>query len=621
MCGIAGCFGHLEPSLLKDMLKILRERGPDDETVFVDAPISLGVTRLAIVDVKHGKQPLSNENGTIWGILNGEIHNFQELRSELEKLGHCFATACDTETLVHAYEEWDVGFIQKLNGMFAFAIWDKNKKMLLVARDRIGIKPLYYIKKGNRFVFASEIKALLADKTFQRVPNDPMIFDFLKSGFQKHNGETFFKGINELLPAHYMLIYQSGITLRKYWDIANSHPKETQTDKDVLVQFKSLLVDSIRIALPKDMAIGTYVSGGLDSSLIACLANSISHSPEFSNCANNQTNKFFSALYREVKADESPFIGEVSQLLGTKFNHVFPSLEIQWDDLKRFVYWMDEPVTVLNYYVYWCLSRITKDQVKVTFSGQGPDEFHAGHPDLLIVYLKELWYGKKIGRLVFEFLTSLSRYGFWRVSKEMLMRLASKRLSSKTLLNANHVKRKQSRTKTISSLNEALFLDVTQNRLPMHLRVGDRVSSAFSIESRFPYLDHRVIEFVFSLPANQKIRNGWTKYLLRCSAKGVVPESVRLRKKMGTPIPLERWMENLHPMIIGVLTSKEFQERPYFSHVAILDLYHQYHEKEFNGFQRNLCAEMLWRILNVELWLESFFDKNYNPQSDPKMGV
>jgi asparagine synthase (glutamine-hydrolysing) len=615
MCGIAGCYGVLDQGLLKEMLKILRERGPDDESIFEDAPVTLGVTRLAIVDIIHGKQPLSNETNTIWGILNGEIYNFRDIRSQLENLGHVFASDSDTEVIVHAFEEWNVGCLEKLNGMFAFAVWDKKSNSLFLARDRIGIKPLYYVYDENRLIFASEIKALLADKSLQRIPNDEMVFYFLSSGFQKHDGETFFKGIYELLPSSYMKIDGKGISIKKYWGLTNFSASKVKTDKSVVSFFRELLIDSIKIQLPTDLYIGTYLSGGLDSSLIAGLAYELLNSPSSASCKcpNQVIQELISAVYNEVNADERPFIEDVSRKLRTKVNYVFPSSQIQSDDLKRFVYYMDEPVTVLNYYVYWCLSRITKGNVKVTFSGQGPDEFLAGHPDHLIAYLRELWKNKRIGRLLLEFFAGLNRYGFLNVLKEMLMRLSSRGIRIEGLLKLQRGSRRKLDVKAVNSLDKALFLDVTQNRLPMHMRVGDRVSSAFSIESRFPYLDHRIVEFAFSLPPDQKIRNGWTKYPLRFAAKGVVPESVRVRKKRGTPIPIELWMENLHPMIDGVFNSKEFRERPYFNHVAILDLYKRYHEKRLSSLQRKSCVEILWRILNVELWLESFFDVKYSP--------
>lgn len=611
MCGIMGCYGALDQSLLKEMLKILRERGPDDETIFEDAPIALGVTRLAIVDIQHGKQPLSNETKTLWGILNGEIYNFRELRSELEKLGHIFASDCDTEVLVHAFEEWKVGCLQKLNGMFAFAIWDKNTDTLFLARDRLGIKPLYYICGKNKFVFASEIKALLADETIQRLPNDDVVFDYLFSGFQKHNGKTFFKDIFELLPANYMVIDRDGIIIKKYWELANIPPCKVKGEKRIATIFRELLLDATRIDLPTDLNIGTYLSGGLDSSLIAGLTNELLNSStnDFPNNSKKVIQELFSAFYQEAKADERPFINEVSRKLKIKVNYVFPSSEIQLADLKKFIYYMDEPVAVLNYYVYWCLSRITKGRAKVTFSGQGPDEFLAGHSDHLIIYLRELWNNKKIFKLFFELILGLNRYDISTGFKQMIARLGSKGINIEGLLRVENTYGRKPRTRTPNSLNQALYLDVTQNRLPMHLRVGDRVSSAFSIETRYPYLDHRIVELAFSLSADQKIRHGQTKYLLRTVAKGIVPESVRLRKKMGTPIPLDLWMEKLHPIFVGIFNSKEFLGRPYFNHAAVLEVYQRYREKKLTHLQREFCANILWRILNVEIWLESFFDE------------
>jgi asparagine synthase (glutamine-hydrolysing) len=618
MCGIVGCLGPLDMRLLNDMLAVIRHRGPDDEAIFLDDRVALGVRRLAIVDAEHGRQPLCNEKETVWGALNGEIYNFLEIKNELTRLGHTFHTNTDTETLVHAYEEWDFKCLQKLKGMFAFAIWDKDKQRLFLARDRLGIKPFYYCHRPNNLVFASEIKALLADKTIPRIPNDDMIVNFLITGHQEHTGETFFIGIKELLPGHYMFVDQEQMTTGKYWELAAFHPGEAKADEYYLSKFHELLLDAIKIRIPSNLVVGSYLSGGLDSTAIVCLTNEVLKSPSLFRSLKPKTQEIFSAFYSEAGANESPFIEEVGRCVKTKVNCVFPSSEISWTDIKKFVYYMDEPVTVLNYYTYWCLARTTKGHVKVTFSGQGPDEFLAGHPDHFLVYLKELWKTRQIARLVLELLSSLNRYGLFSILRQMRMTFTSRSVHAERLLDTRHVERQHRRLERtkIDSLYQALFVDVTQNRLPMHLRVGDRVTSAFSIESRFPYLDHRIIEFAFSLPANLKIRNGWSKYVLRNVTRGIVPESVRRRKKLGTPIPLERWIEDLYPKIVSAFGSSKFHQRGYFNQSAVLNICNRYHEKKLNSLERQIYADMLWRILNVELWFESFFDQQDVLQDD-----
>jgi len=617
MCGIAGQLGSPDTQLLKSMLNSIRHRGPDDEGIFSDDLVALGARRLAIVDIEHGNQPMHNEEETVWVIFNGEIYNFHDIRDELLGLGHKFETKTDTEMIVHAYEEWDVNCLQKFGGMFAFAIWDKTKKRLFLARDRIGIKPLYYYDRPNKFLFASEIKALIVDPAIPREPNNRVLYNFLVTGFQSYTGDTFFADIKELPPAHYMIVNQNQHSLKRYWNLAISEPREPKTDKYYASKFRELLHDAIKIRLPENLAIGSFLSGGLDSTSIVCLANSIKPSYS-SNNTQQEPQKLFSAFYNEAVADERPFIEEVSRLVATKIDYVFPSATMRLDDVRTFVYYMDEPVTVLNYYAYWCLARVTKDQVRVTFSGQGPDEVLAGHADHFEIYIRELWARKKIGRLLTELITGTTRLGIVPVMKHAVTTITAARMQTEGLLDpkfvASHKKDRIHRER--SSLNTALLTDVTRDRLPMHLRVGDRVSAAFSTETRLPYLDYRIVEFSFSLPETQKIKNGWSKFVLRNSMKGFVPESVRKRKKFGTPIPLERWMTELHQEIRQIFNSDRFRRRQYFNHTKVLDIYDRYCSGKLSRPERQLYGEALWRILNLELWLEVFFDQQAETTND-----
>jgi len=609
MCGIVGYFGFQDTELLGDMLNSIKHRGPDDEGTFSDNSVALGVRRLSIVDIEHGRQPIHNEDKTVWIVFNGEIYNFLNIRNELINLGHEFYTNTDTETIVHAYEEWHEECVTKFNGMFAFAIWDKNRHTLFLARDRLGISPLYYYGSPNRLLLASEIKALLTDPTVPRNPNEQVLYEFLLTGFQSHIGETFFTSIKELPAAHYLLVNQEQMVLRRYWDLAAIEPIKPASDSDNASKFRDLLLDAIKIRLPSDLTVGYYLSGGLDSTSIVCLANQVLRSnPQFRN-VNRKPQELFSATYREASADERPFIEEASCAIKAKTNYVFPSDSVQWSDIKTFVYYMDEPVTVLNYYAYWCLAKITKEHVKVILSGQGPDEFLAGHTDHFVAYLKELWKRKRIKTLLIELLEGLNRYGLVPAIRQATTMLTLKSKQIEKLLNPQFVAsyKRQRKVNKPNSLRAFLLLDVTRNRLPMHLRAGDRICSAFSIESRYPYLDHRIIEFSFSMPENQKIRKAWSKYILRTATKNLIPESIRKRKKQGTPIPLERWMKDLRNEIREVFNSKEFKERGYFNQTAILDLYDRYCNGKLNRQQRQFYGDIIWRILNVELWFRTFF--------------
>ncbi|MDH5691403.1 MAG: asparagine synthase-related protein, partial [Candidatus Bathyarchaeota archaeon] len=484
--------------------------------------------------------------------------------------------------------------------------------------DRLGMKPLYYHSCQGRFILASEIKGILADPSVPRKPNEHVIYDFLVTGFQHHTGDTFFTSIKELPPAHYMIADQKQISLRRYWDPATIKPDQLERDERYTSKFRELLIDSIKIRLPVNLPFGSFLSGGLDSTSLVCLVNDIIKSNSLPINVKREPQKLFSAFHRESAADERSFIGEVSHSVKAKVNYVFPTSAGLWGDIKKFVYYMDEPVTVLNYYVYWCLARTAKKQVKIAFSGQGPDEFLAGHDDHFVTYLKELWNRKRIVRLLIELVTSVNRYGPVSIMRyATTMFTSSDKPQVKKLLNPRFVAANNSgqAQRENNSLRITLLLDVTKNRLPIHLRVGDRVSSAFSIECRNPYLDHRIIEFAFSLPETQKIRNGWTKYVLRSAMKGFIPEAVRRRKKFGTPIPLERWMQDIRGKIREVLNSSKFRERGYFNQAAILHMYDRYCDGRLSRLSRRFHGDVLWRILNLELWLETFFD----PESKIKL--
>jgi asparagine synthase (glutamine-hydrolysing) len=609
MCGIVGQFGFQDTALLKNMLSSIKHRGPDDEGTFSGESVALGIRRLAIVDIEHGNQPIHNEEKTLWIVFNGEIYNFPEIKEELTKLGHKFGTETDTETILHAYEQWDTDCVQKFNGMFAFAIWDKKKKRLFLARDRIGIKPLYYCGHSKRFLFASEIKALLVDPEVPKKPNDHTIYNFLATGHQSHTGDTFFANIKELPSAHYIIIDQNQLNVKRYWNLAVFEPTEPRSDEYYASKFRELLFDAIKIRLPENLAIGSFLSGGLDSTSIVCIAKILKLMHSSMNI-DQEPQKLFSAYYHETTADERPYIEEVSRSVETKIDYVFPSSAISWNDIKAFVYYMDEPVTVLNYYAYWCLARITRGQVKITFSGQGPDEFLAGHADHFETYIKELWKRKRVKRLLIELIASLNRYGSVSVIRQAIAMLMLRGARVEELLDPHFVALhgKDQVQRKHDSLNTELLHDVMQNRLPMHLRVGDRVSSAFSTETRCPYLDYRIIEFSFSLAENQKIKNAWSKYVLRSAVKDIVPESVRRRRKFGTPIPLESWMKDFHEEINHVFNSNKFRDRGYFDQAVILDFYNRYCNGKLRRHERQLYGDMLWRILNLELWLEIFFD-------------
>ena len=611
MSGICAVLGPDAERLVKKVCGSLRHRGPDGEDFFIDRNVALGHRALQTDNIPAPNQPLANEDRTIWITFDGRIYNKGQLIEQLEK-NYTFETNCSAEVVVHAYEENGPNCVNLFNGMFAFCLWDSAKGKFFCARDRVGIKPLYYCNCPDMFLLASEIKALLTAPSVPRKPNEHIIYDYLVTGHHHHTEDTFFIGIKKLLPAHYMFVDQNRIRIRRYWNPVKTlrTDRSIKEDQDYASEFRKLLRDSVTIRLPADLTFGTFLSGGLDSTSIACLVNDILSLSLSATTISGQRQELFSAIYREpvAEGDERPYIEEVVRALATNTNYVFPSIVRRWNDIRKFTYSMDEPVSVFNYYIFWCLSRKAREKVTVTLYGITGGLLAADTVSHYKRYFKELWRRKKIARLLIELVGVLPRARISSIAKMHAMLTRSGESEIKGLLAPQFV---------AHFFDEAQIEDISlsgeyrrfRDSLLDHLRVCDRVSSAFSIEPRYPFLDHRIVEFTFSLPITQKIRNGWTKYVLRNAMKGLIPEVIRkTRKKFGAPIPLERWMIELRGNIRKIFESTKFRERGYFNQPAILDVYDRFCEGKLDRFTSARYAEIFWRILNLELWLETFFD-------------
>jgi asparagine synthase (glutamine-hydrolysing) len=611
MSGICAVIDPNAEQLVKKICRSLRHRGPDDERFFIDKNLALGHRALKITNIPVSHQPLSNEDETVWITFDGEIYNAKRLKRQHEK-NHTFNTNSSAEVIVHAYEDYGFNCLSKFNGMFAFCLWDSKNRRLFSARDRLGMKPLYYYSSQGRFIIASEIKGILADPSVPRKPNNRLIYEYLVTGHPSQTGGTFFTGIKELMPAHYMIIEKSGIKIRKYWrpiqHLKSNLP--TMDDHWCASEFGQLLRDSISIRLPANLPVGTFLSGGLDSTSIAFLVDEILKSKHSTKTERAKTQEIFSAIYKEPteQGNERPYIKEVGRALKTKINYVFPSVVEEWDNIKRFVFYIEEPVGVFNYYVFWYLFQAAKQKVRIIFSGQGSDEIFGGATRHRLIYFKELWRRKKIGKFLKELLKSLD----WILPFMVWSILFSRKAESKAkmLISPRFVATygQGEMRKGDASLQNALLRDITRLVIE-HLHVDDVASSAFSMECRHPFLDHRIVEFAFSLPATQKIRDGWTKYVVRKAMKGYIPESIRRnRKKFGTPIPQQCWMRELRRNIRKLFESPKFRKREYFNQPVILDMFDRYCEGRFNRIEHQYYGNVLWKILNLELWLETFFD-------------
>ncbi|PKG33357.1 asparagine synthase (glutamine-hydrolyzing) [Methanoregula sp.] len=607
MCGIAGhyCLDGKAPdsNLLAAMAERLAHRGPDGEGLKICGSTGLVHRRLAIIDLTdEGLQPMTNEDGTLWLVFNGEIYNYVELREELLEKGHCFHSNSDTEVILHSYEEWGEACLSRFNGMWAFALWDGKKEQLFCARDRLGIKPFYYTQAGGSFLFASEIKALLAHPDAGRDPDDLMLGTFLAWGVLDHSPRTMFDGISQLLPAHYLVVDAGGPKQPvRYWD-APVNPKIHGTTPDAIVSARllDLLRDATRIHLRSDVAVGTCLSGGIDSSTLTVLINDIIRKEVPASVGSRQ--KTFSAVFTDRRFDESRYIDEIVQATGVDAHRVEPSAGQLWDDIDHLVWVQDEPFGSLSIYAQYCVMRLAREKVKVVLDGQGADELLAGYIAYQGTYIGTLFRSFRWLTALRELAGSMSRHrGFFRSAPGQLWERKARRslfaCPKETILRYD------------ASLDTVLHRELTATNLPSLLHYEDRNSMAFSIESRVPFLDYRFVEYVAALPLDQKIRHGITKTSLRHAIKGIVPESIRCRMdKMGFVTPEEVWMkEDLRPFILQVLSSDTFRMRPYWDAGAVIRDYLAFLEGE------SPYSPEIWRIVNTELWLRKFFDQRPSP--------
>jgi asparagine synthase (glutamine-hydrolysing) len=601
MCGIAGqyCFDGAAPDekLLAAMSERIAHRGPDGQGMYVHGSIGLAHRRLAIIDLSEdAHQPMANEDGSLRLVFNGEIYNFIELRDELKGKGHLFRSKSDSEVILHAYEEWGTECLTRFNGMWAFALWDEHKQHLFCARDRFGIKPFYYTEVQGSFLFASEIKALRAHPEVGRTPDDEMLRTYLGWGVLDHTGRTMFKGIFQLRPAHAMIVTVGGnLKPFRYWDLTvNPAISSGVPDETAAARLRELLKDATRIHLRSDVAVGTCLSGGIDSSALTMLINGIIRNEAPGSAGARQ--KTFSAVFTDQRFDESRYIDEIVWVSGVDAYRTEPSPDHVWDDLHTVLYMQDEPFSSLSIYAQYCVMRLAAERVKVVLDGQGADELLAGYLAYEWSYILGLftslhWFTafcEKIGALQHHrrFFTDAVRQVFTRGKRRRLLTGEIPRVS-----------------RYGGRLEEVLYREVTATNLPALLHYEDRNSMAFSIESRVPYLDVRLAEYLASLPLNQKIRGGVTKVALRTAIKGLVPECVRCRTdKMGFVTPEELWMKfELRPFVLEVFTDKRFHARPYWNADAVIKNYLKF----LDG--KSVYSPEIFRIFCAELWLRMFF--------------
>lgn len=590
------------------MLSCVRHRGPDDESRYEKDNFSVGMRRLAIIDLSTNIYPVANETGDILCLFNGEIYNYITLRADLKTKGHTFKTNSDSEVIVHAYEEWGEKFVDYLRGMFAIALYDGKQDQLLLIRDRMGIKPLYYAEHDGRVVFASEIKALFAAWDIDRSPDDNSVFKFLISRVHDDTKRTFFKHVKRLLPAHLMVIDNQGnYRLERYWQpTANSQFKSDKADTYYSGALREKLLESMKLHLITDVPLGVNLSGGLDSSAVVSMAAKLMS--EGSDLHTDKKLLTFSAIHPGESIDETEYIDEVIKFTNAESIRIEPKLEEFWNELDTWVYFQEEPTISTAPYAYYVVMRKAHERVKVLLSGQGGDELFAGYIPYFMSYIQTARDANAYLDILRESVQGFDLYrDFFRQKLSAILNKNSQ-LQVTELINQQELagleNTEEVAHKHLRNLNERLMFDITEGSVPNLLRYEDKNAMAHSIESRVPFLDHEVVELALSIPADQKIKHGWNRYVYREAMKGLMPEKNRLRRsKIGFVNSEWEWLKAKRDSILAIFRSPEFRSRKYWQADKVVAQFVAWCENKREG-----DGLMFWRILSTELWLRRYVD-------------
>jgi asparagine synthase (glutamine-hydrolysing) len=630
------------------MRDILTHRGPDASGLYSDVCAVLAHRRLSIVDLSTGQQPLSNEDRTIWVAYNGEIYNHASVRKDLEARGHKYRTKSDTETIVHAYEEWGDDCVHSFRGMFAFAIWDGPKRRLLLARDRLGVKPLYWARRGDVLLFGSEIKAILASGLVDPEPNADAIPELLSTRYIAGAG-TLFRNVRKVLPGQLLVFERGNARLRQYWDVtpdrsagADSlrhdydgrpalqaedarHGNEPQGRRDTVARFRALLEESVNLRLMADVPIGMFLSGGIDSSAVAAImARQI-----------GRPLQTFSVAFEERAFNELAYAREVAGAVGAEGHEIVIGDREFFGALPRLLWHEDEPIAHPSSVPLYFVSDLARRQVTVVLTGEGSDELLAGYGK----YLRTAWnwragtvYERVVPRAIRRAIASsiprvpnpLRHYArrsclaldrspesmffdnFAAIPlAEQRMLLAPSLRHAATPANAYatslaHFWRLNGRS---TLLDRLLYADIKTYLVELLMK-QDQMSMAASIESRVPFLDHKLVEFAASLPDSWKLSGWTTKRVLREAMKGLLPDSILNRPKMGFPVPLSRWMRTgWNQVARDVLLDRRSCERGIIDRPAVDRLLRNHASGAADESDR------IWSLLNLELWYRTFVDK------------
>jgi len=630
MCGINGIIysdntgREVNAQMLMQMRDSLLHRGPDEAGIFIEKNVGLGHRRLSIVDLKSGQQPMFNEDKSCVIVYNGEVYNHNDYRRELIEKGYEYKTHCDTETILHLYEEHGTRCVEYLRGMFAFAIWDKRKNQLFIARDRLGVKPLYYVfdEQGNLF-FGSEIKTILETGVVKPELNYNALPDQLANHGTSYD-ETLFRRVKRLLPGYFLIWRNGDLKIEKYWDVS-FEPKHTQrSDAEFVEEWRALFRKSVELRLMADVPLGMFLSGGIDSSAICAMMAQMVDEPI----------KTFSVGFKEREANEFAYARIVSKAYKTEHHEIIITPKQFFDELPNLVWHEDEPLGFIASVPLYFISKFAHKHVKVVLTGEGSDEILAGYGRYAKT-LQLLQYGEKYENLTPSFarqavksaVSCLPNLLNNKLKRTFLTRQADienlffdnfavfpqstqrKLLSNETkarIVEQNpyfHQNQMIENSDAENLLDRLLYTD-TKTYLHELLMKQDQMSMAASIESRVPFLDHKLVEFTAKLPEKMKLRGRTTKWILREAMRDCLPSEILTRSKMGFPVPVGNWFRNEFRCVVNeYVTSERSLSRGIFDADFVREIVARHNAGENND-------ERLWFLVNFEIWQRRFLDND-----------
>jgi asparagine synthase (glutamine-hydrolysing) len=627
MCGICGIFGAdgRDPAVqarVRSMCDAIVHRGPDEDGYYFDDAVALGMRRLSIIDLQTGRQPIANEDKTVWTVYNGEIYNFPVLKAELEAKGHRFATRADTEVIVHLYEEHGAEFVHKLNGMFAIALWDKRTRTFILTRDRIGVKPLHYWEDRGRLVFGSEIKSLLRAGAPREIDLEALsqyvTFEYIPAP------RSIFKGIGKLLPGHILVAGPRGIDVRPYWDVRyRVAPDDARSEEAIAAELRARLKESVRMRLISDVPLGVFLSGGMDSSAVTALMSEVAAASEI---------KTFSIGFKEKSFDELGWAGQVARHFGTKHTEFVVESSMVKDLVPVLMRYLDEPLADASIIPTYIISKLAREHVTVALAGDGGDELFAGYDTYKAFKWARLY--RKVPRFLRNGLVkpavgllpaSAKRLSFEFKAKKFIAGVdyppeiantiwwgayppaERRRLLSPDFLAllredpfapiAFHLPNDDA----ADPLDRVCYLDLKLYLQDDLLVKVDRMSMANSLEIRVPFLDFTFVDFATAIPNRLKLKGMETKYILKKAIGPSLPPAILKRPKIGFDIPLGVWMrEELRDFVQDVLAPERLNAQGYFDSGYVRRILKEHMDGSHNHRQR------LWPLVIFQFWHDHY---------------